>query len=231
MNHESIDDETDDDEVDTDDDDVTDGDTDDERTEIEIGEVIQQDIEEIQMDSIENESINDLPDSVDINYNSIEEFCPVVNSRDMEYELNNIRQNGRIKCKNHELCRYTVFAAPFKNNYLCDDCDTTYEKQLEIKDNIECPICLEIKRCVLQPRCSHVTCVDCFKLCYYSHEIIRPIFPYSMIKDEYNEDKKNPKWKDYPLIKIYRIELKNYIDKIKEKNKKKFLKKCPLCRK
>ena len=206
-------------------------DTDNERTEINIGEVIQQDIEEIEMESI-NESINDSPDSMDINYNSIEEFCPVVNSRDMDYELNNICPNGRIKCKNYELCRHTVFAAPFKNKYLCDACDTAYEKPLEIKDNIECPICLEIKRSVSQPRCSHVTCVDCFKLCYYSYEIVEPKFPYPDLEDEYDDDMNNPKWiNDYPLIRPYWTELRNYNSKINEKKKKTFLKKCPLCRK
>ena len=51
------------------------------------------------------------------------------------------------------------------------------------------------------------------------------------MKDEYDDDKTNPIWDEYPLIKTYRIEWKNYIDKIKEKNKKEFLKKCPLCRK
>jgi len=222
MDYESIDESTDetDDEL-----------TDDERTEINIGEVIQQDIEEIEIESI-NDSINDSPYSIDINYNLIEEFCPVVNSRDMEYELNNIRPNGRIKCKNHELCHYTVFAAPFKNNYLCDDCNTEYEKQLEIKDNIECLICLEIKRGVLQPRCSHFTCVDCFKLCYYSYEIVEPKFPYPELEDEYDDDMSNPKWiTEYPLIKPYWEELRKYNSKIKEKEKKEFLKICPLCRK
>ena len=209
----------------TDDDEIDD--INDERTEIDIGEVIHQDIEEI-----ESESINDSPEPIDINYNSIEEFCPVVNSRDMDYELNNILPNGRIKCKNYELCHYMVFAAPFKNNYLCDDCDTAYEKPLEIKDNIECPICLEIKRGVSQPRCSHFTCVDCFKLCYYSHEIIKPKFPYPDLEDEYEDDIHNQKWvsDEYPLIIPYWAELKKYYSKIKEKGKNKFLKICPLCR-
>jgi hypothetical protein len=201
--------------------------TGDERTEIDIGEVIHQDIEEI-----ESESINDSIEPIDIHYNSIEEFCPVVNSRDMEYELNNKQPNGRIKCKNYELCLNTVFAAPFKNNYLCDECHSAYEKQLEIKDNIECPICLEIKKGVSQPLCSHFTCVDCFKLCYYSHEIIEPKFPYPDLEDEYDDDMNNPKWiNDYPLIRPYWIELRKYNSKIKEKNKKEFLKICPLCRK
>ena len=181
-------------------------------------------------DMLDNDSIDSI-DSIDINYNSIEEFCPVVNSRDMEYELNNIRPVGDIKCKNYELCRDTLCVPQFKSNYLCDHCDITYKKTLEIKDNVECPICLETKRGVIQPNCSHFTCVDCFKLCYYSYEIVKPKFPYPTIKHEYENDKTNPKWKDYPLIKQYLIQWKNYVIKIKEKKKKTFLKKCPLCRK
>ena len=214
------------------DDDWTDIDsTDDEGTE--INEVIQQDIEEIEIDSIDNDSIGSIDiEPIDINYNSIEEFCPIPNSRDMEYELNNTQPNGDIKCKNYEFCFDTVFAAPFKNNYLCDDCDITYEKTLEIKDNIECPICLEIKRGVSQPNCSHFTCVDCFKLCYYSYEIVEPKFPYPELENEYDDDMNNPKWiNDYPLIRPYWIELRKYNSKIKEKEEKEFLKKCPLCRK
>ena len=187
-------------------------------------------IDPIEIDSFVIDSIEVEP--IDINYNSIKEYCPVINSRDMEYEINNTMYiTGYIKCKNYEFCYGTVFVAPFKNNYLCDDCNSRYEKKLEIKENVDCPICLETKKCVLQPRCSHVTCVDCFKLCYYSHEIVKPVFPYSTIKDEYDEDKKNPKWKDYPLIKIYRAKMKKYIGEKNEKNKKTFLKKCPLCRK
>ena len=186
-------------------------------------------IDSIEVDSFVIDSIEFEP--IDINYNSIEEFCPIPNSRDMEYELNNTQPDREIKCKNYEFCYGTLCVPKFKSNYLCDHCDTAYEKPLEIKDNVDCPICLETKRCVIQPNCSHFTCVDCFKLCYYSYEIVKPIFPYSMIKDEYDDDKKNPKWKDYPLIKIYRAKMKKYIDERNEKKKKTFLKKCPLCRK
>jgi hypothetical protein len=232
MDYESIDESGDEESTDEEstDEESTDEESGDDRREIDIGEVIHHDIEEIEMESI-NDSINDSPYSMDINYNLIEEFCPVVNSRDMDYELNNICPNGRIKCKNIEMCHHTVFAAPFKNNYLCDDCDTAYEKPLEIKDNIECPICLEIKRGVSQPRCAHFTCVDCFKLCYYSYEIIEPKFPYPDLKDEYDDDMSNPKWiTEYPLIRPYLVEIINYYSKIKEKKRKKFLKICPLCR-
>ena len=221
--YETMNDETKDDES-TDEDDWTDIDSSDD-------EGIEQDIEEIDIDSIENDSINESLDSIDINYNSIEEFCPIPNSRDMEYELNNTQPDREIKCKNYELCYDTVFAAPFKNNYLCDAFDTAYEKKLEIKENVECPICLEIKRGVSQPRCSHFTCVDCFKLCYYFYEIVDPIFPYPELEDEYEDDIYNVKWKEYPLIRQYWEEVRNYNSKITEKEKKEFLKICPLCRK
>jgi hypothetical protein len=201
--------------------------TDDESTDDEWTDIDSSDDERIEQDIDDNDSL--VP--IDINYNSIEEFCPIPNSRDMEYELNNTRPNGDIKCKNYQLCRDTLCIELFKSNYLCDDCNITYEKPLEIKENVECPICLEIKRGVSQPRCSHFTCVDCFKLCYYSYEIVKPKFPYPAIEYEYYYDRNNPIWEEYPLIKTYWIEWKKYVIKINEKKKKEFLKKCPLCRK
>ena len=130
MDYESLDESGDEESTDEEstDEESTDEESGDDRREIDIGEVIHHDIEEIEMESI-NDSINDSPYSMDINYNLIEEFCPVVNSRDMEYETNN-KRNGRIKCKNHELCLDTLCVKPFKSNYLCDDCDTAYEKPL-----------------------------------------------------------------------------------------------------
>tara|TARA_B100002051_G_C16114442_1_gene336851 strand:+ start:209 stop:451 length:243 start_codon:yes stop_codon:yes gene_type:complete len=49
---------------------------------------------------------------------------------------------------------------------------------LEISDNLECPICLEIKRGISLPNCEHTLCIDCFKRCYYG-------------KDEEDENEEN----------------------------------------
>ena len=106
---------------------------------------------------------------------------------------------------------------------------------LEISNNLECPICLEIKECISQPRCSHSLCICCFKRCYYGDVNINrePIFPYPDIEDEYYDDTKNIKWvNDYPLIKIYNKEWnKWYNKKIEKYNNEKYLRNCPICRK
>ena len=104
---------------------------------------------------------------------------------------------------------------------------------LEISNNLECPICLEIKTCIMQPRCEHIVCIDCFKRRNYSERSGEPIFPYPGKEDEYNDDPTNPKWdNDYPLIKMYNEEHNKWEDKYTEKyEKEKNLRNCPLCRK
>ena len=89
-------------------------------------------IDMLEIDSFVIDSIEVEP--IDINYNSIKEYCPVINSRDIDYELNNTMYiTGDIKCKNYEFCYDTVIVGPFKSNYLCYDCNSRYEKKLEIK--------------------------------------------------------------------------------------------------
>jgi hypothetical protein len=87
--------------------------------------------------------------------------------RDMDYEKNNIgydwqypEEGGGIKCKNYELCGEVlpIWWFECKGNYLCTNCHMSYgtwesndykhigKEVLEFNDNIECPICLEIKR-------------------------------------------------------------------------------------
>ena len=106
---------------------------------------------------------------------------------------------------------------------------------LEISNDLECPICLEIKKCISQPRCEHTVCIDCFKRCYYVNENYEdePMFPYPDIKDEYYNDTENSKWdNDYPLIKIYNEEHNKWDDEKTEKyEKEEYLRNCPLCRK
>ena len=111
--------------------------------------------------------------------------------RDLEYENNNIgyddqyteEDGGGIKCKNYELCKSVLpkWWYDCKGKYLCINCDMmfgTWGSQtgkgiLEINDNLECPICLEVKRGISQPRCEHTLCIDCFKKCYYDGKHMR----------------------------------------------------------
>ena len=106
---------------------------------------------------------------------------------------------------------------------------------LKISNNLECPICLEIKECISQPRCNHSLCISCFKRCYYGDENNEgePIFPYPDIEDEYYDGTKDINWdNDYPLIKLYNEEWNKWDDEKTEKYKnEENLRICPLCRK
>jgi len=106
---------------------------------------------------------------------------------------------------------------------------------LKISDlEYECPICLENKICISQPRCDHYVCIDCFKRCYYGDEDTdgEPLFPYPDIEDEYYDDQENSKWDEYPLIKIHNEEWNNWDDNKNEKyENEENLRNCPICRK
>ena len=117
--------------------------------------------------------------------------------RDFDYENSNIgydvqytkEDGGGIKCKNYIICEGVLpkWWVECKGHYLCINCHMMFgtwwseenthigKGSLEIINNLECPICLEIKKCISQPRCEHSLCIDCFKRCYYrSHSITSP---------------------------------------------------------
>ena len=178
-------------------------------------------------------------------------------NRDFDYENNNISYDwqyteadgGGIKCKNYIVCECILPKWWFdcKGSYLCTNCDImfgTWKKVdgkqhlgkgiLELSNNLECPICLEVKECISQPRCDHSLCVSCFKRCYYGDENREnePIFPYPDIEDEYYDDIENIKWENYPLIELYNEEWNKWDDSRNEKyEQEEYLRKCPVCRK
>ena len=49
--------------------------------------------------------------------------------------------------------------------------------KLEIRDNLEYPVCLEVKRWISNPNCDHTMCIDCFKRCYYDSDNNHPRCP------------------------------------------------------
>ncbi len=175
--------------------------------------------------------------------------------RDLEYEKNNIGYDepypeGGIKCKNYELCNAVLpdWWYECKEQYICTNCDIDFgtwgndenahygKGELIFIDNLECPICLEHKRCVSQPRCQHFVCIDCFKRCHFLDQSNdgSPKFPYdSDIEEEYNEESDDSKWDvDYPLIKIYNEMWNEWDDAKREKyDDEEYLRVCPLCRK
>lgn len=191
-------------------------------------------------------------DRSDLEYKRYSKF-----ERDLEYESNNIgydfqcpeSEGGGIKCKNYIICDSILPKWWFdcKGSYLCTNCHMMFgtwgseEKKhvgrgiLEIKQNEECPVCLEIKECVTQPRCEHVTCINCFTRCYFGEYFSEndPDFPYS--EEEYKKYTENPnddKWLNDPLIQEYEYNMSEHEDRLNEKYvQEEYLRCCPVCRK
>lgn len=121
----------------------------------------------------------------------------------------------QIKCKNYEICEGTLTGC----RNMCIAClmmfgtrsNSTHESyrtgKLDILDDLVCSACLETRRSVLLPTCSHTLCIRCFRNYYYNEDIDdenEPIFPYPDIEEEYSNNPEDPKWeKYYPLIKIF----------------------------
>ena len=122
-----------------------------------------------------------------------------------------------------------------KQNGLCLDCNSKFGKKLDVVENTECPLCMEIDICVIQPKCTHPTCVACFKRCMYGRpDSDPPTFPYTNdILDEYENDlEDDPKWgRDYPLIKKWQDEYNKWDNEKEMKyHREQNLRICPICR-
>jgi len=175
--------------------------------------------------------------------------------RDLVYEANNVAFNEQnncdgFKCKNYEVCDAVLHCQWYnmKGHYLCTNCDydfgtwsnsdyninRTGKGELGFADNIECPVCLEVKRGVTHPNCDHYICISCFKRCYYGDTSGRPEFPYPIeVMDEWENDRDNPRWDvEYPLIRPWEEALDNWDDNHDlQYEKEEHLRQCPLCRK
>lgn len=83
-----------------------------------------------------------------------------------------------VKCNNYILCKTKLpeWWYSCKGQWLCTNCDIDFGKwqggkgTLIIKDNVECPICLETKKGISLPKCDHYICIGCFKRCYFNHD-------------------------------------------------------------
>lgn len=64
------------------------------------------------------------------------------------------------KCPNFEVC-FKMMDPRLK---VCSGCFWRFKNQvLEFKENMECPVCLDTKKCVKFRKCSHFVCVSkCF---------------------------------------------------------------------
>lgn len=185
------------------------------------------------------------------------------------YATNNIGKDKHgitgIKCMNYELCNQVLPKSwwnTWSQKYLCPNCfmmfgtwgfgdvKHTGKGALAVFDNVECPICLQCKKSMSQPRCDHTTCIDCLRRCYFSYESREgePEFPYSetvesgleefvligpSLEEEFMSDPYNPKWDaEYPLIKQHFEEWARWDEEriLKYENEAN-LRVCPICRK
>lgn len=103
---------------------------------------------------------------------------------------------------------------------------------LDFKDNTECPVCLDTTRCVSQPRCDHYICLGCFRRCYYSVPQELPECPFPEMRDEFDDDPDNEKWRtEYPEMGEWDDEVNRLIDiQDDQYAREKYLRACPLCR-
>jgi hypothetical protein len=163
-----------------------------------------------------------------------------------KYEKDNLICNHNCqpkKCPNYILCNTKAPESVFDCSHgMCINCDITFGTWKggkgipEIKDNTECPICLETKICITQPKCEHFTCIDCFKRCHYGDDNYdkenEPKFPYdSDIEDEYYDDTENIKWTNDVLIIKYNKDWNEWDDKKRAYfQSQEYLQNCPLCR-
>ncbi len=175
--------------------------------------------------------------------------------RDLNYETNNAafdeqNNDAGFKCKNYEVCGTVLpdWWWDCKSQYVCSGCDMMFgtwgnkegdvhqtgKGELGFADNIECPVCLEVKRGVTYPNCDHYICIKCFKRCFYGDKSGRQPFPYpSEVMDEWENDRDNPRWDiEYPLIKPWDEADTAWLDNHElQYEKEEHLRQCPLCRK
>jgi hypothetical protein len=152
------------------------------------------------------------------------------------------------KCLNYSFCNQIGPELYLLKTGMCYECDETFETYICSRekqdrcDITECPICLETKLCMTQPKCNHYTCIDCIKRCYYTDHNLdiehEPEFPYDdNIKKEFHTDIyngiENPKWTEDPLIESYEEAWANWDGNRQTTHEREiqYLRKCPLCRK
>jgi hypothetical protein len=124
-----------------------------------------------------------------------------------------------VPCCNFEVCENYVFP----DSKCCSTCvfRRIIQKKKDIltfQDDIECPVCFEVKRGVTNINCEHYICIDCFKKCHSLPEEEVLSFPFD--DEEYDEN--------HPDIKTWIHSCEKYDKKIYET---KNLRLCPICRK
>jgi hypothetical protein len=111
------------------------------------------------------------------------------------YENQGCVKNGITFCWQSLVCRFD------------DYCYEILKKMDTMVDDYECPICMETKKALEQPRCSHKVCLDCYKTIYFGvSELEKPCicnFPdwtYELHLDEYGDVMENKKQNEHDIF-------------------------------
>jgi hypothetical protein len=174
-----------------------------------------------------------------------EKIIDFISKREKEQNFHNrypCYHVGDIKCPNFEICENYDFPLNMScHGGLCMTCDVKYgtwdggKGVLQFKDDIECPICLENKRCVTLPKCNHYICIDDFKRSFYGDQTLdqnEPKFPYPELEDDYFlKNQGHPSYENDPDIIKYH-EQWNHWDNLNDikRESENYLLKCPICR-
>ena len=134
------------------------------------------------------------------------------------------------KCLNFEVCN----GETDPQLEVCPNCTSRriFDKKdkLTFKNDIECPICLEVKRGVTNINCEHYICIDCFKTCHWIPEEEIPPFPFDREKEE-DYDENPEKYENDPAIKTWldcsETCYREWCEKVVERQN---LYLCPICR-
>lgn len=151
------------------------------------------------------------------------------------------------KCANYNICRGT--SPDWWHKEICVGCDLYFGswkkgKCILTRKNSECPICLEEKECVEQPKCEHYICITCFRKIYLGEidedEVEQkigkePEHPYEEILNENNLDYddllKDSRFDiDKSLIEQWEIESDVYFRSKEMLSEQYCTCTCPLCR-
>lgn len=111
-------------------------------------------------------------------------------------------------CENVKFTGDNFFIQQHKGIWICQEVgcyETIFNEDVHISENIECPVCYEIKTGIKLPNCSHIICIDCCKFIYCGFTNIQkpnilhhsefdenapfnPDWPYELHKDSEGED-------------------------------------------
>lgn len=143
-----------------------------------------------------------------------------------------------VKCPNFALCGDISPQWYLRcHGGRCVRCKTWFEKDLTFpQEDLDCPICLETKPCVVQPNCTHVVCIECFKRMRVDGPppIGQPQFPYPDREDEYFDhlplQPRHPLDSDPLVVKYHRDYERWEEERGRQWIAEEHLRKCPMCR-